>query len=137
MELKPGYKWTEVGPIPEDWQLKRLGEIGESLIGLTYRPSDVRSDGVLVLRSSNIQNGKLRFDRRDNVSVCVCASLPGTQAGEEAQQTVTQAHAHTNKASGWPFGLDEQRIVPVSILGAGDRAGLINAQFRVSAGHVA
>jgi type I restriction enzyme S subunit len=50
-----------------EWAVKRLGEIGESLIGLTYKPSDVRSDGVLVLRSSNIFEGALRFE--DNVFV--------------------------------------------------------------------
>jgi type I restriction enzyme S subunit len=50
-----------------EWELKRLGEIGESLIGLTYSPLDVRESGTLVLRSSNIQEGALRFD--DNVFV--------------------------------------------------------------------
>lgn len=45
-----------------EWEKKLLGVIGESLIGLTYKPSDVRTDGVLVLRSSNIFNGALRFD---------------------------------------------------------------------------
>jgi type I restriction enzyme S subunit len=53
--------------VPHGWVVKRLGDIGESLIGLTYKPSDVRSDGVLVLRSSNVFDGRLRFD--DNVFV--------------------------------------------------------------------
>ncbi|MCS6244175.1 MAG: hypothetical protein H2172_10015 [Opitutus sp.] len=65
--MKPGYKQTEVGVIPEDWDVKKLGEIGEALIGLTYKPTDVRQSGVLVLRSSNIQNDALAFD--DNVFV--------------------------------------------------------------------
>lgn len=67
MELKPGYKLTEVGVIPEEWDVKALGEIGDSLIGLTYDPSEVRDYGTLVLRSSNIQNGALCFN--DNVFV--------------------------------------------------------------------
>lgn len=67
MELKPGYKQTEVGVIPEEWSVKRLGDIGESLIGLTYEPSNVRTDGLLVLRSSNVGKGALRFE--DNVFV--------------------------------------------------------------------
>lgn len=67
MEVKPGSKQTEVGLIPEDWDAKTLGGIGESLIGLTYKPTDVRSDGVLVLRASNIQESTLRFE--DNVFV--------------------------------------------------------------------
>jgi len=44
-----------------------MGEIGESLIGLTYKPIDIKSDGVLVLRSSNILEGALCFE--DNVFV--------------------------------------------------------------------
>ena len=27
MELKPGYKQTEVGVIPEEWEIKKLGQI--------------------------------------------------------------------------------------------------------------
>jgi type I restriction enzyme S subunit len=65
--VKPGYKQTEVGVIPEEWEVKTLGEIGEALIGLTYKPTDVRKHGTLVLRSSNIQNDALAFD--DNVFV--------------------------------------------------------------------
>ncbi|MDO9068299.1 MAG: restriction endonuclease subunit S [Deltaproteobacteria bacterium] len=67
MELMPGYKLSDVGVIPDDWDAKPLGEIGDSLIGLTYRPSEVRKYGTLVLRSSNVQNGVLCFD--DNVFV--------------------------------------------------------------------
>ncbi|MFQ1813358.1 restriction endonuclease subunit S [Aeromonas veronii] len=67
MELMPGYKHSDVGMIPYDWDTKPLGEIGDSLIGLTYRPSEVRNYGTLVLRSSNVQNGTLCFD--DNVFV--------------------------------------------------------------------
>ena len=48
MEVRPGYKRTGVGVIPEDWNVKRLGELGEALIGLTYKPSDVRKHGILV-----------------------------------------------------------------------------------------
>ena len=54
--------------IPESWEWVRLGQIGETNIGLTYRPSDkTTSNGTLVLRSSNIQNDKI--DYNDNVYV--------------------------------------------------------------------
>ena len=47
---------------------KSLGEIGESFIGLTYKPTDVVSEGgVIVFRSSNIQNGCM--DYKDIVRV--------------------------------------------------------------------
>lgn len=51
----------------EGWVMKKLGEIGETIIGLTYKPENVKSDGILVLRSSNIQDGSLEFE--DNVFV--------------------------------------------------------------------
>jgi len=35
----PGYKQTEVGMIPEDWQLKRLGELGGVVRGGSPRPA--------------------------------------------------------------------------------------------------
>ncbi len=39
MEVKPGYKQTEVGVIPEDWEVKVLGETGQRFsIGLAYKP---------------------------------------------------------------------------------------------------
>ncbi len=47
--------------IPESWQWVRLGEIGETNIGLTYSPNNVSSDGIIVLRSGNIQNGKIDY----------------------------------------------------------------------------
>ena len=49
------------------WPVVRLGDLGQSLIGLTYSPSNVKPSGTLVLRSSNIQNGRLAFE--DNVHV--------------------------------------------------------------------
>ncbi|MFK7100946.1 restriction endonuclease subunit S [Flavobacterium oreochromis] len=51
----------------EDWKIKTLGEVGNVLNGLTYSPDDISEDGVLVLRSSNIKDNRLKFD--DNVYV--------------------------------------------------------------------
>lgn len=64
-----GYKSSDVGLIPEDWEAKSLGDLGECIIGLTYKPDNVREYGVLVLRSSNVADGRLTFD--DNVYVDV------------------------------------------------------------------
>jgi type I restriction enzyme, S subunit len=48
--------------LPGGWAWERLGNVGETNIGLTYSPQDVSDMGIPVLRSSNIQNGKLDFD---------------------------------------------------------------------------
>ena len=44
------------------WHTRRLGDLGLVLIGLTYSPKDITSDGVLVFRSSNIKNKKINYD---------------------------------------------------------------------------
>lgn len=44
------------------WKEKRLGDLGTLVSGLTYRPTDVQDGGLLVLRSSNIQNGEITLD---------------------------------------------------------------------------
>jgi type I restriction enzyme S subunit len=49
------------------WEETRLGELGALVSGLTYSPDDVRESGLLVLRSSNVQNGEIALD--DNVFV--------------------------------------------------------------------
>jgi len=41
------------------WEEKELIKLGELINGLTYSPEDVRDKGLLVLRSSNIQNGSI------------------------------------------------------------------------------
>lgn len=47
--------------LPAGWEWVRLGDIGETNIGLTYSPNNVKETGTPVLRSSNIQNGILDF----------------------------------------------------------------------------
>ena len=45
--------------IPSTWEWCRIYHISNSYIGLTYKPSDISEQGIIVLRSSNIQQGKL------------------------------------------------------------------------------
>lgn len=54
----------------EEWKEVKLGEIGEVITGLTYSPENiVENNGVLVLRSSNIQNGVISLSDKVYVSV--------------------------------------------------------------------
>jgi type I restriction enzyme S subunit len=58
-----------------EWQEKTLADLGESLIGLTYKPSDVKSNGLLVLRASNVFQEALRFDDNVFVNIDVPAAI--------------------------------------------------------------
>lgn len=46
----------------ETWEIKKLSKLGKIINGLTYSPTDVQNDGLLVLRSSNIQEGQIVLD---------------------------------------------------------------------------
>jgi type I restriction enzyme S subunit len=53
--------------LPMGWEFVRLDDIGSTNIGLTYSPNDISNKGIPVLRSSNVQNGKI--DLNDLVRV--------------------------------------------------------------------
>lgn len=43
------------------WEVKKIVEIADATIGLTYKPENVADNGVIVLRSGNIKNSALDF----------------------------------------------------------------------------
>ena len=61
--------------IPKGWVWCRVRDVSQSYIGLTYSPSDVSSDGVIVLRSSNIQNGKISLNDIVRVKTSISEKL--------------------------------------------------------------
>ena len=65
-ERVPKYRFKDFKK-DDHWEIKELNELGDLINGLTYSPTDVRKDGLLVLRSSNIQNGMI--DLKDCVYV--------------------------------------------------------------------
>ncbi len=65
-ETVPRLRFPEFRDGPA-WRETRLNSLGELVSGLTYSPNDVRDSGLLVLRSSNVQNGEIAID--DNVYV--------------------------------------------------------------------
>ncbi|MBS6828676.1 MAG: restriction endonuclease subunit S [Desulfovibrio sp.] len=65
-ETLPALRFPEFRSAGE-WEERTLSQLGELVSGLTYSPDDVRDNGLLVLRSSNVQNGMIVLD--DNVYV--------------------------------------------------------------------
>lgn len=59
----------------EGWTYKKLGEVCDYSIGLTYKPTDVCDNGTIVLRSSNIQNGQIDLNDIVRVSCPIKDSL--------------------------------------------------------------
>ncbi len=72
--LNPNVKMKDsniewIGKIPKHWKITKLKYHGSVIIGLSFDKNDIIQDkkGVLVLRSSNVQKGKVNF--LDNIRV--------------------------------------------------------------------
>ena len=110
MATQTGYKASELGMIPQDWDVVELGSVGEPIIGLTYSPRDINSNGVLVLRSSNIHSNKLAFDN----NVFVKMEIPERVIVKEndilicvrngSRQLIGKCALITKEAEGCAFG---------------------------------
>ena len=51
------FKQTEIGPIPQDWQLKRLSEVASIQTGLSKNKANAGALSVSYLRVANVQDG--------------------------------------------------------------------------------
>jgi type I restriction enzyme S subunit len=79
MEVRTGYKQTEVGVIPEEWEVKPLGQLSEFVTSGSRGWAKHYSDtGPLFVRSQNIRDGCLDFTDRQ------CVTPP---AGSEGGRT--------------------------------------------------
>jgi len=61
MRVKPGYKKTEVGVIPQDWEVKPLHELADKImVGIASAATHAyRERGVVMFRNQNIKPGYL------------------------------------------------------------------------------
>lgn len=70
-----GIDW--IGQIPQEWEVIKFKYLGDVKQGLTYSPSDIvdKDEGILVLRSGNIQNSVLDFTNNVYVKTKVAESI--------------------------------------------------------------
>lgn len=73
VQVPKGYKQTEVGVIPEDWDLIKLGDVCEikGRIGFRgYTVNDIvdKGYGAISISPSNINNGKINFEKSTYIS---------------------------------------------------------------------
>lgn len=95
MEVKPGYKRTEVGVIPEEWKTYLLEEISERVsVGLaTSVTKHYRAMGVPIVRNLNIKDGF--FDGSD--MLFVSPEFANANAGKAAKAfDVLTVHTGSN-----------------------------------------
>jgi len=82
MELMPGYKQTEVGVIPEDWEVKQLKNISPNQsVGLVINPSSYFDDAGVVpmLVGSNIKENAIIWESARRISDASNYLLPSSR----------------------------------------------------------
>ncbi|MEO6321021.1 MAG: restriction endonuclease subunit S [Polaromonas sp.] len=82
LDVPEGYKLTEVGVIPGDWEVKRLKEISPSQsVGLVINPSTyVEESGVVpMLVGSNIKPNKISWESARRISEASNQALPASR----------------------------------------------------------
>ena len=82
MELKPGYKQTEVGVIPEDWDLKPLKKISpQQSVGLVINPSTYfdTTGTVPMLVGSNVNENKIDWISAKKITEDSNQKLPASK----------------------------------------------------------
>ena len=60
-DVRPGYKHTEVGVIPEDWEISRLEEVCTLINGRGFKPHEWQTEGLPIVRIQNL-NGSNEFN---------------------------------------------------------------------------
>ena len=62
MELKPGYKQTEIGVIPEDWTIKTLKAVCLKITDGTHDSPKPTESGVPFLTAIHVKENAIDFD---------------------------------------------------------------------------
>ncbi len=61
MEVRPGYKQTEVGVIPEEWDVSNVGDVCTLINGRGFKPHEWKRSGLPIIRIQNL-NGSEDFN---------------------------------------------------------------------------
>lgn len=71
--MKRGFKQTEIGEIPEDWEVVTLGSFVADLqagVSVNSKEEDAQNQasGPFILKTSAVQNGSLKLDERKTIA---------------------------------------------------------------------
>ena len=62
MDMMAGYKQTEVGVIPGDWELHTIGDAMRLINGRAFKPEDWKERGLPIIRIQNLNNKASTFN---------------------------------------------------------------------------
>lgn len=87
MEIKKGYKMTDVGVIPEDWEVKSIGELFSSLRSASITKEMFVAKGCMCVHYGDIHTkyGRILDCDKDvipNVPISLCKNYPNVEDGD-------------------------------------------------------
>ena len=62
---RPGYKMTEIGEIPEEWDILPLTKLAKYINGMAFKPSDWKKQGIPIIRIENLNDSSAPFNYFD------------------------------------------------------------------------
>src|ERR1017187_6953985 len=62
MEVKPGYKQTDVGVIPAEWEVRSIGQMFRLINGCPFKPEDWKQSGTPIVRIQNLNDPSAAFN---------------------------------------------------------------------------
>lgn len=60
--IRAGYKQTEVGVIPEDWDIHTIGDSMRLINGRAFKPEDWKDNGLPIIRIQNLNDANSTFN---------------------------------------------------------------------------
>jgi len=57
-----GYKRTELGVIPEDWEVNAIGQLMKLINGRAFKPEDWKHQGIPIIRIQNLNDHECEFN---------------------------------------------------------------------------
>lgn len=66
-ELPEGYKMTELGPLPWEWEVVRLGDVAEYINGYAFKPSQWKKKGLPIVRIQNLTQSTNEINYFDGI----------------------------------------------------------------------
>lgn len=129
MELKPGYKQTEAGVIPEEWKVNQLKhccqKLNVSFVGTCEPFYTTSASGVLMLRTGNLQGDKIVLDDVKHVTKEFHARNRKSQV--RAGDILIARHGNSGNAVPVPPEIDDVNALSIVILRTDNK--VLDSQF--------
>ena len=105
MEVKPGYKQTEVGVIPEEWEVRNLSDVSRKITDGDHVTPMRTSQGYYLLSARNVLNGRIDVSDVDYVGFAEYQRMK-QRCGPEAGDILISCSGTIGRVTVVPVGFE-------------------------------